>query len=196
MKMCGCCCCNLELFKDNPWRPILLNGKLPANNWWKMSVLENFKFFFGSPSNPQHEEIFVVKYYFIWLVFLVCWGKQLSSLFCQREDYSKHHSKEDHCFPPSPHPNTLLIPGLAGLLNEAPKGFPTTGSGRLSSGKRRSWQCPSAALGWCHSPHWGVPVLWLPPACGAEVKVRVKVRVRAGTVPAVDWVQAVGCWRR
>lgn len=48
---------------------IFTEWQIAAKDQWKMSVLENFKFFTGSPSKPQHEDIFIVKDDFIRLVF-------------------------------------------------------------------------------------------------------------------------------
>lgn len=67
------------------------------NSGEKMSVLlENFKFFIGSPSNPQYEEIFIIKDYFIWL--FSCSEAENNSphlLFFQCKEYSEYHG-ENH----------------------------------------------------------------------------------------------------
>lgn len=68
-------------------KTICTEWKTAGKDWWKTSVLlENFEFLTGSPSNPQHEEIFSIKDYFIWLV---CWWWKRTPL-PHRSSSAKH----------------------------------------------------------------------------------------------------------
>lgn len=97
-------------------KTVFTEWKIAAKDGWKMSVLlENFKFFIGSHSTPQHKEMFIIKDHFLWVVFsFVAGNSSLHLLLPQHEDYSERPAEKDHRFPPSPHPNALLIPIPAG----------------------------------------------------------------------------------
>lgn len=88
-----------------------------------MSVLlENFKFFIGSHSTPQHKEMFIIKDRFLWAVFyFVAGNSSLPFLLPRHEDYSEQPAEKDHRFPPSPHPNALLVPIPAGSYRTKPQ---------------------------------------------------------------------------
>lgn len=71
--MCRCCCYNWSYLKTIYEKRFLLSGKLRERFGEKclFSLKNSYSLLEATPPSPQHEAVFIMMNYFIWLVFIL-----------------------------------------------------------------------------------------------------------------------------